>query len=211
MARKVRPKSSSSHREPARRRRTIAARGGSPLLRVALAASLDGYIADKQGGVEWLNPYFSPEIDFEGFMATIGATVMGRKTYDAARKLGMPSGASDQKTVVLSRRTLRGAAKGIEVFGGDLRELVARLKHELGGSGKDIWHMGGGESIEPFRALGLVDRFELSIMPVLLGAGIPLFPKHARGWEKLKLTHSRTLKNGIVEVWYERARSGASR
>ena len=61
-----------------------------PLVRVALAISLDGYLADPRGGVAWLDPYFSPEMDFAEFMATIGATIMGRKTFDVAMRLGMP-------------------------------------------------------------------------------------------------------------------------
>src|SRR5262249_13993667 len=56
----------------------------TPRCRVFIAMSLDGYIADARGGVEWLNPYFSPETDFDGFMKSIGATVMGRATFDQA-------------------------------------------------------------------------------------------------------------------------------
>jgi hypothetical protein len=66
----------------------------TPLVRVALAVSLDGYIADKRGGVNWLDAYFSPEMDFAGFMAAIGVTIMGRKTFEVALKLGMPPGGS---------------------------------------------------------------------------------------------------------------------
>ncbi len=64
--------------------------------------------------------------------------------------------------------------------------------------------MGGGESIEAFRAAGLVDRLELRVIPVLLGDGVPLFPRHARGDERWKLTNNRAFKNGVVELWYER-------
>jgi dihydrofolate reductase len=173
------------------------------LVRASLGVSLDGYIADADGGVEWLNPFFSPEIDFAGFMATIGATLMGRKTYDAALKLGMPPGSSDSTIIVLSRRPLRSPAKGFEGFSGDLGKLVDRLRRKLAGTGQDIWHMGGGESIDAFRRAGLIDRFELSVMPVLLGKGIPMFPPHSRGLEGLKLVHSKTLTNGIVELHYE--------
>ncbi len=88
----------------------------TPMVRVALAVSLDGYIADKRGGVKWLDAYFSPEMDFAGFMATIGATVMGRKTFEVALKLGMPPGGSDQRSIVLSSKRPRGVAGRLRAF-----------------------------------------------------------------------------------------------
>src|SRR5262245_9188628 len=108
-----------------------------PLVRVALAVSLDGYIADRRGGVEWLNPYFSPEMDFAGFMAAIGAAIMGRKTYDVARKLGMPPGSGDQRGVVMSRRALKGLPKGLERYDGTPAGLVSELRRSLAGSERD--------------------------------------------------------------------------
>jgi dihydrofolate reductase len=136
-------------------------------------------------------------------MATIGATIMGRKTFDPAMKQGMFAGSSPQTTIILTHRPLRRVPKGIEPFGGDVRELVARLRRELADSGKDIWHMGGGQSIDTFLAAGLIDRLELSVIPVLLGEGIPMFTPHSRSLQGLKLSHSRTLTNGIVELHYE--------
>jgi dihydrofolate reductase len=104
---------------------------------------------------------------------------------------------------VLTHRPLKKAAPGVATFAGDLRVLVERLRRELAGTGKDVWLMGGGEAIDSFRAAGLVDRYELGIIPVLLGQGIPLFPRHVRGLEGLQATHFRALKNGVVEAWYE--------
>jgi dihydrofolate reductase len=173
---------------------------GRPLLRAALAVSLDGYIADRKGGVEWLNPYFSNEIDFMGFTKSIGITVCGRKTFDISLSQGHSGGG---RAVVLTHRLLKKPAPGTEAFSGDVCELTDRLRAELAGTGKDIWLMGGGESIAPFHAAGLVDRWELGIIPVLLGDGIPLFSKNSRPQQGLRLTHSRILTNGIVEAWYE--------
>lgn len=175
-----------------------------PLFRAFLAVSLDGYIADKTGGVGWLDAYHSPEIDFAGFMKTIGATVFGRTTYDWAVGHGYLD-TSGGRTIVMTRRSLPNPPPGVEAFAGDVRELAARLRADLAPSGKDIWLMGGGLSIAPFHEAGLVDRWELGIVPVLLGEGIPLFPKHSRGLEGLRVTRCRSLKNGIVEVWYEPA------
>jgi dihydrofolate reductase len=63
--------------------------------------------------------------------------------------------------------------------------------------------MGGGESIEAFRSAGLVDRLELRVIPMLLGEGVPLFPRHARGEERWQLTKHCAFKNGVIEMWYE--------
>jgi len=203
-------------RTPRRRTRTIPAASGpppapqpptghTPLFRAMLAVSLDGYIADKDGGVSWLNPYFSPELDFAGFMKTIGATVMGRVTYDWSVRHGT-AGQGGGRTVVLTHRPLENPSAGVEAFDGDVRELAERLRLELAGSGKDIWLIGGGRSIASFQEHALVDRWELGIIPVLLGDGVPMFPPHSRGLDGLRLTKSRTLKNGIVEAWYEPVR-----
>ena len=184
-----------------------AAAAHKPLFRAFLAVSLDGYIADKTGGVGWLDAYHSPEIDFAGFMKTIGATIFGRTTYDWDGYLDT----SKSQTIVLTRRPLKNPPPGAEAFAGDVRDLAARLRRDLAlaKTGKDIWLMGGGLSMAPFHAAGLVDRWELGVMPVLRGEGIPLFPKHPRGLESLRLTRCRSLKNGIIEAWYEPA--GATR
>ncbi len=188
---------------PAKRgTRQAASKPSVPLVRAQLAVSLDGYIADKRGGVTWLDRYFSPDMDFAGFMASIGATIMGRKTYDVALKIGMPPGSAEQRNIVVSHKPPRRAPEGLEHFSGDLRKLVAGLKHELAGTGKDIWLMGGGQLIDAFRAAGLVDRLELNIIPTLLGQGIPLFPTHGRGLQGFRLTRHHVYTNGVVELWY---------
>lgn len=79
---------------------------------------------------------------------------------------------------------------------------MARLKEEARG---DIWHMGGGWSLQPFHDAGLIDRWELFVMPVLLGEGVPLFPRREHALESLVLTTCRSHKKGIVEVHYEPA------
>ncbi|MCC6426490.1 MAG: dihydrofolate reductase family protein [Phycisphaerales bacterium] len=92
---------------------------------------------------------------------------------------------------------------GVLAISGDLKAPVLALKNQLAGSGKDIWLMGGGQAIDAMFAAGLVDRLELSIMPILLGDGIPFFLRHDRGDRPLRLIETRSLSNGIVTVTYE--------
>ena len=170
--------------------------------RAYLAVSLDGYIADVAGEVGWLDPYNSPEIDFGAFFRTIGATVMGRTTWDWTVAHGYaiePKG----RCIVQTHRPLGSAPPGVEAFAGDVRELAADLRRELRGSGKDVWLMGGGESLAGFDEHGLVDRWELAVIPVLLGQGAPLFPRRSRPLTPLRLVHGRVLSNGVVQVEYE--------
>jgi len=183
------------------------------LFRVNITTSLDGYIATRDGGVAWLDPYFSPEIDFEGFMAQMGVAVVGRTTYEHARGMGSGAWRRGPRTIVLTHRPLERAPRGMDVFGGDLRELAEDLRRDLSApgprQGKDVWLMGGGVSIRAFHELGLVDRFEIRVIPVLLGDGIPLFPRREGGVLGLRLIRSRSLSNGIVELHYEPAKSPA--
>ncbi|RIK68532.1 MAG: dihydrofolate reductase [Planctomycetota bacterium] len=180
-----------------------------PLFRAYLAVSLDGYIADSRGSVDWLNPYFSPEIDFGAFMRSIGAIVVGRATYDWAAAHGGATAHFGGRTIVMTHRPILNVPAGVEAYSGDVRPLVERLKRELAGRDKDVWLMGGGKSLAAFHEAGLVDRWELGIMPALLGDGIPLFPPGAGAVEPLRLVHQRVLKSGMIEAWYEPQRGTA--
>ena len=173
-----------------------------PLVRAYLAVSMDGYIADSKGGVDWLTPYFSPEIDFGKFMSEIGATIMGRRTFEFVHgsSAGGGSASGAPTNLVLTRRPLPKNARGSFAVKSKLPEAVAKLKELLSRKGKDIWLMGGGNCIDAFDALGLIDRFEISIIPVTLGDGISLFPKNKRPGRDLTLTHSKVLSNGVVNL-----------
>lgn len=178
--------------------------------RAYVAVSLDGYIATPDGGVEWLEGYDMEGLDFDGFIQTIGVTVMGRKTFDQALERGDWQGGKKDRTVVLTHRPIDDPPPGVETFGGDVRELAKSLREELSDprpdddKRRDVWLIGGADSIRAFHGAGLVDRWEIFIAPVLLGDGIPLFPRCPDKPSTLKLTHMRQYEeSGFVEVWYE--------
>lgn len=183
-------------------------------VRVYIAMSLDGYISLPDGSVKWLEAYPSEEFDFMGFAKTIAVTVMGRRTYDESFARGGPSPGGG-RAVVMTHRPITDLPKGVEAYDGDPAELVARLKREIADGTtkkssvkKDIWLIGGGESILAFHRAGLIDRWEIFIAPILLGEGIPLFPRHDAGLRHLRLTHlKRYEKTGFIEAWYEPASS----
>ena len=136
-----------------------------------VAASLDGFIATSDGGVEWLEPFQATGSDygFNSFYPRIDALVMGSRTYEQTLTFG-PSPYAGKRTLVLSTRELPSSA-GVEIA--DLSPEAAIGHLTVAGASK-IWLVGGGELAGSFAREGLVDRYIISVMPVLLGSGVPL-------------------------------------
>jgi dihydrofolate reductase len=138
-------------------------------LRYSVAASLDGYIADENGGYDWI--VMDPAIDFAAYMAKIDTLIMGRGTYE----LGDEAAAwwKGMKTYVVSTTLDPAEHAGVTIVSKDVEKTVSELKAQ---PGKDIWLFGGGVLFRSLLEAGLVDRVEVGVIPVLLGQGIPLLP-----------------------------------
>ena len=137
-----------------------------------VAVSLDGYIARRDGSVDWL--IMDPAIDLGGYCRAFDVILMGRKTLDVALGLGGgPQPMGKTAGYVFSRTKPPGKRDGVEYVNRPPVELIRELRAR---PGKDIWLMGGGELARDFLKEDLLDRMDLGIMPVLLGEGIPLFP-----------------------------------
>ncbi len=169
----------------------------SPLLRIYIAVSLDGFIATPEGGVEWLEPYPADDFGFAGFLDGIGTIVMGRTTYDQALGFG-PWAYDRQRTVVLTSRPLDDPPPGVQPWSGDVVALAGDLK---AGNAGDIWLLGGARSIGQFLENDLVDRLELFVIPVLLGEGIALFDGACRP-APLHLESATPFPKGVVQLIY---------
>ncbi len=145
----------------------------TPLVRYQLAVSLDGFIGPEDGSVDWLGPYDAIGAEVMGpFMEEIGGLVMGRVTYETLIRLGgWPFG--DLPTVVLSSSKDLELGLGFELCnegpGAAVAQVTARMK-----SG-DIWLVGGGQTAAAFLEAGLLDRVQLTTLPVVLGSGMRLF------------------------------------
>ncbi|MBI2401786.1 MAG: dihydrofolate reductase [Gemmatimonadetes bacterium] len=162
----------------------------------SVAMSLDGYIADPNGGYDWI--VIDPEIDFDAMFKGFDTVLMGRKSYDAAVKQG-GYGMPDKKTYVISR-TLRQQDCPEATVSDDPNKTVTALKQEK--KGKDIWLFGGGELFRSMLDLGLVDAIEVAVIPVLLGSGLPMLPSPT-ALARLKLTKHRVYqKTGTVLLAY---------
>ena len=172
---------------------------------VQLATSLDGYIARPDGDVEWLNRRARLDYGMRAFYATIDTILLGRKTYDWAlayqKKTGMKGSMFDQKVAnyVFSRRPPKRAAPGVEFVSKPVKAFVRRLRAT---PGKHIWMMGGGELIASFLDAGEIDEFDIHVIPVMIGEGIPLVaPRHRD--VPLRLRSTRKYRDGVVRLHYE--------
>lgn len=188
---------------------------------IHMAASLDGFIARRDGSVDWLET----SDEFAGgdtldpgsvaaFLETIDCYVMGSRTYETALRFeaqGMGWSYGDKPTFVLTRRALPRSRETVEFHSGDLAQLVnGRLRPRFG----SIWVVGGGAVAGECLRLGLADEIRYSILPVLIGAGIPFFPQ-LDGDVALHLTEVKAYASGMVELGYEvrrpRGEQGAER
>lgn len=171
-------------------------------VRYNVAASLDGFIADPDGGFGWI-PH-DPEIDFAEIFARVDTVLIGRRSFEAMREMGGPPVWPAGTRVFVFSRTLRAADHpDVTVVGVGAQEVVAGLRSEPGDG--DIWLFGGGSLFGSLLTDGLVDSLEIAVVPVLLGGGVPLLPPGASR-TTLTLTDTRTYPSGIVVLTYAPAR-----
>jgi dihydrofolate reductase len=161
----------------------------------AVAASLDGFIAGPNGESDWI--VVDPEIDFAAIFARFDTFLLGRKTYETTRSAG-GGGMPGTKSYVFSTTLRQADCPGVTVSA-DPAGTVATLKQQ---PGKDIWLFGGGGLFTSLLGFGLVDMVEVAIIPVLLGAGVPLL-HNLKGRVDLQLVEHRVYPTtGTVSLNY---------
>lgn len=173
------------------------------IIRGFIAASLDGYIADRDGGIGWLTPFDDVDYGYAGFIAEIGTVVMGRTTYDVVA--GFEGGwlYAGKRGIVVTSTPLTDAPAGVEAWHAGVPALIAHLRaQERDQNGDDVWVVGGGGLQAAFIAAGALDRLDLFVIPVLLGDGVPLFPKDGTPQRRLALEATESYANGMVRLRY---------
>lgn len=166
-------------------------------VRFNVAASLDGFIADASGGYDWI-PHDST-VDFAALFARVDTVLLGRKSFEVAGGAGMGPWAPGTRVYVFSRTLRPEDHPGVTVIGADADAAVADLRAEEGDG--EIWLFGGGELFASLLAAGQVDRIEVTVVPVLLGNGVPLAPAAARRTD-LTLLDTRRYPSGMVTLTY---------
>ena len=176
---------------------------------IHMVASLDGFIARKDGSVDWLetSDHFeggdpiAPEL-VEQFLKTIDCYVLGSRTYETALDFeakGFGWAYGDKPTFVLTSRELPKVRETVEFYSGDLTRLVnERLKPSF----RSIWFVGGGAVSGECLRLGLADEVRYSIMPILIGDGISFFDALDKD-VALHLVETKAYESGMVALRYE--------
>lgn len=176
---------------------------------IHMVASLDGFVARRDGSVDWLetaDEFIGGEtLDaafIEAFLKTIDCYVMGARTYETALRFeaqGLGWSYGDKPTFVLTHRELPRHRDTVEFFSGDLAQLLhTRLRPAF----RSIWVVGGGMVAGECLRRGLADEIRYSIVPILIGDGIPFFAELDRDIA-LHLAEIKAYKSGMVELRYE--------
>lgn len=164
-------------------------------LRYCVAMSLDGFIAGPKGDTDWIS--MEPGFDFSAWFREFDTILVGRRTFEpmaAAGRTSMPG----MKTIVFSRTLRPEAHPDVQVVSGNQAETLAALKSA---PGKDIWLFGGGALFRSLAEAGMVDTVEVSVMPVLLGAGTPVAAELTKRVD-LALVHHTASSSGALSLEY---------
>ena len=174
---------------------------------VYIATSEDGFIATKEGGIDWLNectPVDENDKRFFGFeklMSSVDGLIMGRNTYEKVLSFGVEWPYS-KKVFVLSTTLNKVDPKlegKVEIVKGELLEIIKDLNKK----GLENFYIDGGKTIQSFLKLNLIDEMIITIVPKILNAGIPLFENEDHS-KLFHLESSHTFENGMVQNHFKK-------
>ncbi|ADH97841.1 dihydrofolate reductase family protein [Salisediminibacterium selenitireducens] len=165
-----------------------------------IAMSLDGCIATSDHSLDWLEQVEGEgDNGYEKFYSTVDTVLLGRKTYDWIRQLALPAFPYEGKSAFVFSRDHHPENDDVHWINEDPVSFVRSLKASDGGT---IWLVGGGELVKTLYEAGLIDSYIITIAPVLLGNGIPLFLTNSRHQE-LELLNSERYGQ-FIQLYYKR-------
>ncbi len=167
------------------------------LVRYNVAASLDGYIAGPDGNFDWIP--MDPAVDFAALFARVDTVLLGRRTFEAVVHGGRAPWAPEARVYLFSRTLAAGDHPEVTLVRDEAGSVVADLRAEDGEG--EIWLFGGGELFRSLLAAGQVDTVEVTIVPILLGGGVPLLPPISSRTE-LQLLGTKVYPSGLVTLSY---------
>ena len=162
-----------------------------------IATSLDGFIARKNGSVDWLPAIDNTEEDFgiKELLASVGTVILGNTTYQQFK-----APYENKKCFVFSRKNT-GKEDNITFVNSDVKEFLNSLNDE----DENIWLVGGADIVKEFLKNNLIDEFVITVIPTVLGEGISLFAEGC-GEHHLKLLNSKSYDSGVVQLRYQLVR-----
>jgi len=165
------------------------------LVTLFIASSLDGFIAGPKEDLSWL--FHDRDYGYKKFLKSIDTVVMGRKTYDFGKQYSNPPFPGKRNIVVTKNKKLPGTSS--EIIFCSLNQSYKLISSK--GTSKNIWLVGGSSLISGFINKDFLDKIVLSVHPVILGQGIPLFKKINK-IKKLKLIGCKFYSSGLVQLTY---------
>jgi dihydrofolate reductase len=169
-----------------------------------IAASIDGRIAEPDGGLEWLTEFPNPEktdYGYKDLLASVDTVIMGGNTYREILNMDVIWPYKQQKSYVVTRGwTEKTIVENVHFITEDVIKTISDLRNE---PGKDIWLVGGGELVSMLLEADLIDEMQICYIPVILGKGISLFPEQPKE-SKWELTGSKPYKSGALMVEYRK-------
>lgn len=173
-------------------------------IKLYIATSIDGYIARKNNSLDWLYALKNPnniDHDYGAFLSSIDAVVLGRSTYEEIMSFGVDWPYADCDTyIVTSNADFKFQTPRTSLLHALDKNAVDQLKAK---SKKDIWIVGGGRLISGFLDLEAIDEMTITIIPTLLGEGIPLFPNNPKE-TRFELINAESFETGAVNLNYKR-------
>jgi len=169
------------------------------VIRGYLAVSLDGYVADARGRVDWLTPYAAADEGYNRFFDQVGTVVMGRRTHDQIPSFGVGWPYPGKRGLVVTSGPGCSVQAGVRFWRDGLPALIERLR---GFDDGDAWVVGGAMLLAAMIEAGALDRLELLVAPLLLGEGLRPFPKTAGRLKGMTLNRTETLEHGMVRLDY---------
>jgi dihydrofolate reductase len=169
------------------------------MIRGMMAASLDGFVAEADGGVSFLEPFHDVDWGYEAFLADVGTVVMGRLTYEQTRVLAPQWPYPGKRAFVLGQGMAGLLDGGAVAWTAGLEALLATLATLTDG---DVWVVGGPGLQAEMIGLGALARLEVCIVPRIIGNGIRLFPEGALARWQPELQSARVLPKGMVMLDY---------
>jgi dihydrofolate reductase len=167
-------------------------------VRFYVATSLDGFIADEEGSVDWLAPYDARLYGYESFLNEVGALIMGRRTFELINAVGEDWPYRGKPVFVLSSQALASAPVGVSASKHGMWEALQQARQA---THKDIWIVGGAVTMQSALEDGLVDLMEIFLVPVLLGSGLSLL-NDLRVPQPLVFDGVESFPDGVVKLRY---------
>lgn len=171
-------------------------------IKLYIATSIDGYIAHVDGDLDWLTEFPNPQKDdygYKEFFNSIDTVIMGGNTYRGIISMDVLWPYQDKITYIVTQNPFC-AQENIHYITENIAETISQLREE---EGKDIWLVGGGRLTTMLLNSNLVDEMIITVIPVILGRGISLFPNHPNtsNWEAVEV---QKFENGVSQTKFKK-------